>query len=238
MAIVAPIPRRQPIATFDARCVMVPQYDLGYPVCSNNGFGYTWTDQPAASNYEPQQFSTASFDGYTSEVSRPSGSLGPPLMMAHPVLDANVPRTSYAMPSESPYVKLESHSPRQRARPLHAASSYPMASENAYDSSVVTDVDSLVRTIQTKSKPEQNVALYPRSSQVGGQPAGLKEPFASTPWEDPAGGIPKSRNKYQCDVPSCAKSFFQKTHLDIHMRAHTGYKPFVSTSIASYLQGY
>lgn len=30
----------------------------------------------------------------------------------------------------------------------------------------------------------------------------------------------------------CNKSFYQKTHLDIHVRAHTGDKPFVSLLVA------
>ena len=29
-------------------------------------------------------------------------------------------------------------------------------------------------------------------------------------------------------LPNCGKSFAQKTHLDIHNRAHSGEKPFVS----------
>lgn len=37
------------------------------------------------------------------------------------------------------------------------------------------------------------------------------------------------KRKYTCYVPDCGKSFAQKTHLDIHTRAHTGDKPFVSS---------
>lgn len=37
-----------------------------------------------------------------------------------------------------------------------------------------------------------------------------------------------SCKRYTCDFPDCNKSFSQKTHLDIHRRAHTGDKPYVS----------
>jgi hypothetical protein len=37
----------------------------------------------------------------------------------------------------------------------------------------------------------------------------------------------KPRKRYQCNMPGCNKSFYQKTHLEIHVRAHTGAKPFV-----------
>lgn len=37
----------------------------------------------------------------------------------------------------------------------------------------------------------------------------------------------KSKKKYHCSMPDCNKSFYQKTHLEIHTRAHTGIKPFV-----------
>ncbi|KAJ5755283.1 hypothetical protein N7533_004826 [Penicillium manginii] len=35
------------------------------------------------------------------------------------------------------------------------------------------------------------------------------------------------QRKYTCTLPNCGKSFAQKTHLDIHTRAHTGDKPFI-----------
>lgn len=38
----------------------------------------------------------------------------------------------------------------------------------------------------------------------------------------------KPRKRYQCTIEDCNKSFYQKTHLEIHTRAHTGVKPFVS----------
>ncbi|EEA18864.1 DNA-binding transcription factor [Talaromyces marneffei ATCC 18224] len=43
---------------------------------------------------------------------------------------------------------------------------------------------------------------------------------------DSPDGSTKHKRKHQCTLPGCGKLFTQKTHLDIHMRAHTGLKPF------------
>jgi len=39
----------------------------------------------------------------------------------------------------------------------------------------------------------------------------------------------KSRKRYECEFAGCNKSFFQKTHLEIHTRAHSGDKPYPCT---------
>jgi hypothetical protein len=60
--------------------------------------------------------------------------------------------------------------------------------------------------------------------------------------KDEKKGGTKGKKRYECDVPGCNKSFFQKTHLDIHSRAHTGDKPFVGShslfSHFSYILGF
>ncbi|KAF2086959.1 hypothetical protein K490DRAFT_10151, partial [Saccharata proteae CBS 121410] len=43
----------------------------------------------------------------------------------------------------------------------------------------------------------------------------------------PATSDREGRKRYQCNMPECGKRFYQKTHLDIHRRAHTGVKPFL-----------
>lgn len=45
----------------------------------------------------------------------------------------------------------------------------------------------------------------------------------------------KHKRKHPCSYPGCGKLFTQKTHLDIHQRAHTGLKPFVSFQSLKYL---
>lgn len=107
-----------------------------------------------------------------------------------------------------------------------------------------TEVDTLMKAIQSKLKsshqtshptphqlpplqkfnPGGNNWIHP--TYVGSVP-GTQGLFASQQDRVPATSQ-KPRRKYECNLPQCRKSFFQKTHLDIHMRAHTGDKPFVS----------
>lgn len=42
-----------------------------------------------------------------------------------------------------------------------------------------------------------------------------------------AGEKKDDKKRYSCNLPNCGKSFYQKTHLEIHIRAHTGVKPYV-----------
>ncbi|CCX11328.1 Similar to Asparagine-rich zinc finger protein AZF1; acc. no. P41696 [Pyronema omphalodes CBS 100304] len=117
-----------------------------------------------------------------------------------------------------------------------------------------TDVDNLMKAIQAKvpraptikgekshspspytsPKPFQTPQqVFARFQQEVSPPLGLGEGermlAASGPPPDtkePEKKSPKQRKRYECTVPGCAKAFFQRTHLDIHSRAHTGDKPF------------
>jgi uncharacterized Zn-finger protein len=75
-----------------------------------------------------------------------------------------------------------------------------------------TEIDCLMRAIQTKTK-----STNPPTQQV--------QEVAPAPV--PEVKQTKARKRYQCSMPNCNKSFYQKTHLEIHTRAHTGVKPFV-----------
>jgi hypothetical protein len=109
-----------------------------------------------------------------------------------------------------------------------------------------TDVDTLMKAIQSKvqqspGKPQQNSPID-QSKSVLGSPG-------SVPVSNSHGRIPHSfvqerkqrltsresqeekstsKKRYECEIPGCNKSFYQKTHLEIHVRAHTGVKPYVS----------
>lgn len=94
-----------------------------------------------------------------------------------------------------------------------------------------TDVDTLMRTIQTKSgnrRPTGHASDMrdsgDRSLSIGTDSHLGRDCYGG----DSSQGFGRSRKQYQCNVPSCSKVFFQKTHLEIHERAHTGSKPFVS----------
>lgn len=89
-------------------------------------------------------------------------------------------------------------------------SSSPTGSDDSKAISFSTDVDTLMKAIQLKTQPSQPTQGTPPSS----------SPDTTNP--------PKPRKRYQCSITDCNKSFYQKTHLEIHTRAHTGVKPFVS----------
>lgn len=78
-----------------------------------------------------------------------------------------------------------------------------------------TDIDCLMRTIQAKSQSTGTPVQQEQAPQAPDQVA------------IPEVKHTKARKRYQCSMPNCNKSFYQKTHLEIHTRAHTGVKPFI-----------
>lgn len=132
-------------------------------------------------------------------------------MQQHPVMIRN---ESYSSGSDSePFIKSEEQSPINSSQVFFDASQYASSPESqppsdaSEDKSVVfsTDIDTLMRAIQSKSQPNEQRKEKPKV--------------------DTSANKPKKR--YQCDVADCGKAFYQKTHLEIHTRAHTGIKPFL-----------
>ena len=98
-----------------------------------------------------------------------------------------------------------------------------------------TDVDTLMRAIQTKATlPAQKIQLPTVYN------SNVRDSSGDSVSSAMECGIPiqsKSKRRYPCRIPSCAKVFTQKTHLEIHMRAHTGHKPYVRSSRPAYKLG-
>jgi uncharacterized Zn-finger protein len=123
-----------------------------------------------------------------------------------------------AIPSvvaRSPSVKTEIQSPIHPLNHLSVSPNEPLPaasfeSVETTSATFSTDVDQLMKIVQ-KSTGDTSMEI-------------IKKP---SPGIISAANTNKTRKRYQCDIPGCHKSFFQKTHLEIHTRAHTGVKPFL-----------
>lgn len=128
--------------------------------------------------------------------------------------------------SRSPSVKSEAQTSitstsSQRRNSRSIVSNFSSATGSAVD--FYTGVDTLMKTIQAKPESETTV----RNAEKPASPeAEIKQEKLSTNIKA-EGTQTKERKVYFCAVPGCGKTFKQKTHLDIHRRAHTGDKPYM-----------
>ncbi|KAL2067881.1 hypothetical protein VTL71DRAFT_15979 [Oculimacula yallundae] len=207
------------------RTIMAPQY----------GPAQTYSGAPPQNmvvTHQQQQHNPFSFGGYSSP---PTNILVPTFANCNFIQQRPLPRlmqgeddgsrqqVSYPRASrpgfieehhsQSPSVKSESMWPSPTsATSYHATDGKTStASTSSQEINFGTEVDTLMKAIQAKSQTTQP---QPTSSAEQIRPVeSLNSPK-------------NSKKRYQCTIAKCKKSFYQKTHLDIHERSHTGVKPY------------
>lgn len=102
-----------------------------------------------------------------------------------------------------------------------------------------TDVDALMRAIQAKpsqspgdNNSNSDVVRAERARDMSAESEkSLSRGVSGGAGANASGGGEDPKKRYECHIGECRKAFFQKTHLEIHIRAHTGAKPYVCLSL-------
>lgn len=124
-------------------------------------------------------------------------------------------------------------SPSSGGYSIHSSPDEPEKKQTPADLAFSTNVDVLMKAIQAKHAASSTQQSLPPLQQHLAPAAHYTMSYATSPpsyYHPSEGQLSRSgkKRKYICDISNCGKSFAQKTHLDIHKRAHTGDKPFVS----------
>ena len=84
----------------------------------------------------------------------------------------------------------------------------------ANEEETLNEVDALMRAIQARTSPcDMTMGLADDCDRKSEDEKNVED-------------APREK-QYQCDLGSCVKAFTQKTHLEIHKRAHSGSKPYL-----------
>jgi hypothetical protein len=218
----------------------------GYEHVPNHGYNYQVPTYHNGYPHQPQQ------QPLSVATNMPAHAPQAPLVRdARNGFAHNSPIVTPTVKTEDSYQRTGVYmSPTEMASPQQKANN---ATPVPGDTNFATDVDTLMKAIQKKSsKKEQAQAQQPLPAfqpvqQIQQPYVQERAPMAyqnaySNPYATPEKVTPieaeeqktplvanqKPKKRYECEIPGCTKSFYQKTHLEIHTRAHTGDKPFVS----------
>ena len=222
--------RRQRVLGFDDRHSIAGQADLGFSLTNTTGLSFGWCYPGTTYSYSIPHFS--GYEGFSNNVIQTTNSLPPSVTTSSHAQQERNAHFQFPSLSQRLQAKAEDNARIDQTANSRASFVKVVPSDVPQDVNFGTDVDTLMRTIQTRSNPAtiHNVPLGSLQSQMRKNVTEFEQSVATMQWAEQVEPTSKLKNKYQCSITSCCKSFFQKTHLDIHMRAHTGCKPFVSTS--------
>jgi uncharacterized Zn-finger protein len=224
------------------------------PIAPQYMMGDTYTMAPIATNPAPhyQPHNHFSFNTYTPPS--PPMPMAPsfrqyqderPPMRVVPTEQQRVQNVSFPKEARSsfseeacisPSIKSESQVASQRpftpVQPVESKNITPNAAENAAQEVVFfTEVDTLMKAIQSKDSTKKSTDLgenhYP--SPASSEAKMEDETRQSSPDDmsiSEGQERKETQKRYICNIKDCRKRFAQKTHLDIHRRAHTGEKPY------------
>ncbi|KAE8348745.1 hypothetical protein BDV28DRAFT_79160 [Aspergillus coremiiformis] len=201
------------------------------------GFGHA-LNHHHHNHHQPSypQFFVANHQPLNSQPMRLSSE--PPPIQSIP--DIRPAKNAVSRVSRDPLIKTDPSSNTQQISigqsSTHGASTQ-RKSPNANEVEFTTEVDILMKAIQSRgtAQPSTLQSLPPLQQLTHGGNNGYSQTYSihsssnnrcAVVAEEPQSRSGKKR-KYVCTLPHCGKSFAQKTHLDIHTRAHTGDKPFV-----------
>ena len=224
------LPDQQHRAVLDltSRRMVTSSIDLSMSLFSNTGMGYNIPFPPTDFSYSLQNGHTLAYETYAQCEQQPSASAAPLYAVQTDMPVVHRTRIANARTCEPLHVKVEDRFAGRDPSSLALGDVVPGSDGEA---TFGTDVDTLMRAIQTKAqirtrKDTSREDSVPYRRQKNNAMSAMQiSPYPRT--ASILSGA-KARKTYQCSIATCAKLFYQKTHLEIHTRAHTGYKPFVS----------
>ncbi|KAK4168057.1 hypothetical protein QBC43DRAFT_127673 [Cladorrhinum sp. PSN259] len=208
------------------------------------------TTSVPAPQYQPPVSYTTSYQSYS-----PSPILGSPFrgnhLQAHtrPISVEPGSHRGPGTPRAVPVSVLADHSPSVKAEQQASTptsittsipepvkiivSNVPLAGVEAHE--FHTPLDNLMKAVQANGtegleKKTEAKHYHEDSEQVRAMSEQLPSPPPQREESKTPKGHPAISKPFHCGIAGCDKRFAQKTHLDIHQRAHTGESPYICTA--------